>query len=186
MQLFRSSNKPAIPRLIIKNTLFFAVSQAFQGIPMQMAVTTGASMISYLTGSKALAGVPGMLISGSRFIVAFPTGYITDKYGRKTGMYLSLVLGLIACLILSISSYYSLTYVMFFGFIVLGLGFGANTQLRVAAADMYPAKLRASGIGTVLTFSVFGAFLSPLLILILTSFPNSACPLIKTRPISSN
>ena len=29
---------------------------------------------------------------------------------------------------------------------------------------MYPAKLRASGIGTVLTFSVFGAFLSPLLI----------------------
>ena len=48
MQLFRSSNKPAIPRLIIKNTLFFAISQAFQGIPMQMAVTTGASMISYL------------------------------------------------------------------------------------------------------------------------------------------
>ena len=47
MQLFRSSNKPAIPRLIIKNTLFFAISQAFQGIPMQMAVTTGASMISY-------------------------------------------------------------------------------------------------------------------------------------------
>ena len=164
MQLFRSSNKPAIPRLIIKNTLFFAISQAFQGIPMQMAVTTGASMISYLTGSKALAGVPGMLISGSRFIVAFPTGYITDKYGRKTGMYLSLVLGLIACLILSISTYSSLTFVMFFGFIVLGLGFGANTQLRVAAADMYPAKLRASGIGTVLTFSVFGAFLSPLLI----------------------
>ena len=113
---------------------------------MQMAVTTGASMISYLTGSKALAGVPGMLISGSRFIVAFPTGYITDKYGRKTGMYLSLVLGLIACLILSISSYYSLTFVMFCGFIVVGLGFGANTQLRVAAADMYPAKLRASGI----------------------------------------
>ena len=164
MQLFRSSNKPIIPRLIIKNTLFFAVSQAFQGIPMQIAVTTGASMISYLTGSKALAGVPGMLISGSRFIVAFPTGYITDKYGRKTGMYLSLILGLIACLILSISTYSSLTFVMFFGFIVLGLGFGANTQLRVAAADMYPAKLRASGIGTVLTFSVFGAFLSPLLI----------------------
>ena len=164
MQLFSFSNKPTIPKLIIKNTLFFAVSQAFQGIPMQMAVTTGASMISYLTGSKALAGVPGMLISGSRFIVAFPTGYLTDKYGRKAGMYLSLILGLIACLLLSISAYSSLTFVMFFGFIVLGLGTGANTQLRVAAADMYPAKLRASGIGTVLTFSVFGAFLSPLLI----------------------
>ena len=164
MQLFSFSNKPTIPKLIIKNTLFFAVSQAFQGIPMQIAITTGASMISYLTGSKALAGVPGMLISGSRFIVAFPTGYLTDKYGRKAGMYLSLILGLIACLLLSISAYSSLTFVMFFGFIVLGLGTGANTQLRVAAADMYPAKLRASGIGTVLTFSVFGAFLSPLLI----------------------
>ena len=84
MQLFSFSNKPTIPKLIIKNTLFFAVSQAFQGIPMQIAITTGASMISYLTGSKALAGVPGMLISGSRFIVAFPTGYLTDKYGEES------------------------------------------------------------------------------------------------------
>ena len=164
MQLFRSSNKSTIPKLIIKNTLLFAVSQAFQGIPMQIAVTTGASMVAYLTGSKTLAGVPGMLISGSRFFVALPTGYITDKYGRKTGMYLSLILGIIACLILTISTFSDSTFVMFLGFIVLGLGFGANTQLRVAAADMYPAKLRASGIGTVLTFSVFGAFLAPLLI----------------------
>ena len=164
MNLLRSKNKTKIPPLIVKNTLLFAISQAFQGIPMQMAVTTGASMVAYLTGSKALAGIPGMLISGSRFIVAFPTGFITDKYGRKKGMYISLTLGLIACSILSFSTSASSIPLMFFGFVLLGLGFGANTQLRVAAGDMYPVKLRASGIGTVLTFSVFGAFLSPLLI----------------------
>ena len=164
MNLLRSKNKTKIPPLIVRNTLLFAISQAFQGIPMQMAVTTGASMVAYLTGSKALAGIPGMLISGSRFIVAFPTGFITDKYGRKKGMYISLTLGLIACSILSFSTSASSIPLMFFGFVLLGLGFGANTQLRVAAGDMYPVKLRASGIGTVLTFSVFGAFLSPLLI----------------------
>ena len=164
MNLFRSKNNTKIPPLIVKNTLLFAVSQAFQGIPMQLAVTTGASMVAFLTGSKALAGIPGMLISGSRFLVAFPTGFITDKYGRKKGMYISLILGLISCSILSFATSISSVSIMFLGFAILGLGFGANTQLRVAAGDMYPVKLRASGIGTVLTFSVFGAFLTPLLI----------------------
>tara|TARA_B100000530_G_C15935109_1_gene478703 strand:- start:1004 stop:2320 length:1317 start_codon:yes stop_codon:yes gene_type:complete len=164
VNLFRSKNNTKIPPLIVKNTLLFAVSQAFQGIPMQLAVTTGASMVAFLTGSKALAGIPGMLISGSRFLVAFPTGFITDKYGRKKGMYISLILGLISCSILSFATSISSVSIMFLGFAILGLGFGANTQLRVAAGDMYPVKLRASGIGTVLTFSVFGAFLTPLLI----------------------
>ena len=164
MNLFRSKKNTKIPPLIVKNTLLFAISQAFQGMPMQLAVTTGASMVAFLTGSKALAGIPGMLISGSRFLVAFPTGFITDKYGRKKGMYISLILGVIACVILSFSISISSVPIMFVGFTILGLGFGANTQLRVAAGDMYPVKLRASGIGTVLTFSVFGAFLSPFLI----------------------
>ena len=164
MNLFRSKKNTKIPPLIVKNTLLFAISQAFQGMPMQLAVTTGASMVAFLTGSKALAGIPGMLISGSRFLVAFPTGFITDKYGRKKGMYISLILGVIACAILSFSTSISSVPIMFVGFAILGLGFGANTQLRVAAGDMYPVKLRASGIGTVLTFSVFGAFLSPFLI----------------------
>ena len=164
MNLFRSKKNTKIPPLIVKNTLLFAISQAFQGMPMQLAVTTGASMVAFLTGSKALAGIPGMLISGSRFLVAFPTGFITDKYGRKKGMYISLILGVIACVILSFSTSISSVPIMFVGFTILGLGFGANTQLRVAAGDMYPVKLRASGIGTVLTFSVFGAFLSPFLI----------------------
>ncbi len=164
MNLFRSKKNTKIPPLIVKNTLLFAISQAFQGMPMQLAVTTGASMVAFLTGSKALAGIPGMLISGSRFLVAFPTGFITDKYGRKKGMYISLILGVIACAILSFSTSISSVPIMFVGFTILGLGFGANTQLRVAAGDMYPVKLRASGIGTVLTFSVFGAFLSPFLI----------------------
>jgi len=164
VNLFRSKKNTKIPPLIVKNTLLFAISQAFQGMPMQLAVTTGASMVAFLTGSKALAGIPGMLISGSRFLVAFPTGFITDKYGRKKGMYISLILGVIACVILSFSISISSVPIMFVGFTILGLGFGANTQLRVAAGDMYPVKLRASGIGTVLTFSVFGAFLSPFLI----------------------
>tara|TARA_Y100001970_G_scaffold73686_2_gene93507 strand:+ start:616 stop:1932 length:1317 start_codon:yes stop_codon:yes gene_type:complete len=164
VNLFRSKKNTKIPPLIVKNTLLFAISQAFQGMPMQLAVTTGASMVAFLTGSKALAGIPGMLISGSRFLVAFPTGFITDKYGRKKGMYISLILGVIACVILSFSTSISSVPIMFVGFTILGLGFGANTQLRVAAGDMYPVKLRASGIGTVLTFSVFGAFLSPFLI----------------------
>ena len=94
MNLFRSKKNTKIPPLIVKNTLLFAISQAFQGMPMQLAVTTGASMVAFLTGSKALAGIPGMLISGSRFLVAFPTGFITDKYEGFNINYVSRHIGI--------------------------------------------------------------------------------------------
>ena len=45
-----SANVPPIPRLIMKNTIFFALAQALQGVGMQLAVTFSAIMIIRILG----------------------------------------------------------------------------------------------------------------------------------------
>jgi hypothetical protein len=40
--------------------------------------------------------------------------------------------------------------------LLMGLGVGAGQQLRLAAADLYPAPRRAEGLGYVLTGSLVG------------------------------
>ena len=86
-----STNVPPIPRLIMKNTIFFALAQALQGVGMQLAVTFSAIMIIRILGNASLAGLGGGILGVSRFAVAYPMGKLTDTYGRKPGMLLSLI-----------------------------------------------------------------------------------------------
>ncbi len=154
----------SIPPLIKRNTVYFALTQALQGAQGQLSITLGALMVTQLLGSAALAGVGGSLLSLSRFLVAYPTGRLTDAYGRRAGMVMGLVLGLVGGIVLGISIVAASFPVFLGGMVVLGLGVGAGQQLRVAALDMYPAARRAEGLGYVLTGSVVGAFVAPLLV----------------------
>jgi MFS family permease len=54
--------------------------------------------------------------------------------------------------------------VFFVGMAILGLGVGAGRQLRVAAVDMYPPARRAEGLGYVLTGSIVGALVAPMIV----------------------
>jgi MFS family permease len=153
-----------IPALIRRNTLYFALAQAMQGAGMQVAITVSALMVVALLDSPALAGVGGSILGISRLVAAYPTGRITDSFGRKPGMLAGLVMGLVGSLILALAMPLSSFLVFLIGMSLLGLGIGAVTQLRVAAADMYPPARRAEGLGWVLTGSVAGAFVGPLII----------------------
>ncbi|MBI4312304.1 MAG: MFS transporter [Chloroflexi bacterium] len=154
----------SIPPLIKRNTIYFALTQALQGAQGQLSITLGALMVTRLLGSAALAGIGGSLLNLSRFLVAYPTGKVTDTFGRKAGTLMGLVLGLVGGTMLGMSIVVSSFALFIAGITVLGLGFGASQQLRVAAVDMYPPARRAEGLGYVLTGSVLGAFVAPLLV----------------------
>ncbi|MBI4339119.1 MAG: MFS transporter [Chloroflexi bacterium] len=153
-----------IPPLIRRNTIYFALTQALQGAQGQVAVTLGALMVTRLLGSAGLAGVGGSILSLSRFLVAYPTGKLTDSYGRRVGMIMGLVLCIIGGGLLGASLPFSSFPLFLAGMTFLGLGWGAGMQLRVAAVDMYPPSRRAEGLGFVLTGSVAGAFIAPVII----------------------
>ena len=129
-----------------------------------MAVTLGALMVVRLHGSASLAGIGGSILGASRFAIAYPTGKLTDAYGRRLGMVLSLLLSLAGGVLLGASVALSSFPVFLVGMAILGLGTGAGRQLRVAAVDMYPPDRRAEGLGYVLTANIIGAVVAPTIV----------------------
>jgi MFS family permease len=156
--------RPAIPPLVRRNTLFLAAAQACVGIGNQMTPTLGALMVIHLLGSATFAGAASGIMGGCRLISSYPTGQITDAYGRKAGLFLGLCLSMVGSVTIGLAMMRESVALFFLGLVVFGVGVGAVQQLRLAAADMYPPSRRAEGLGYVLTGSLVGAFGGPLLI----------------------
>ena len=153
-----------IPALIKRNTFLLALSLSFSGAGMQFAYGFGPLMVQSLTGSAGLAGLSVGLIGLSRFLVAYPIGKITDTYGRKPGIHFGLVLALVGTLMLAGAMYLRSISLFAFSMLVFGMGMNASQQLRVAAADMYPSRMRAQALGYVALGSLFGLVLSPVMV----------------------
>jgi MFS family permease len=157
-------SKIVIPRLIKRNTALIALSLSFSGSGMQFAYGFGPLMVIDLTGSSALAGLSVGLIGLSRFFIAYPIGKITDIYGRKTGIHFGLILALFGTFALAYAMHERSIILFTFGMLVFGMGMNASQQMRVAATDMYPPRMRAQALGFVALGSLFGLVLSPLIV----------------------
>ena len=155
---------PAIPPLIKRNTALFALAQSFTGAGMQFAYGLGPLMVIAITGSASLAGLSVGLLGLSRFVVSYPVGKVTDRYGRKPGILLGLVLALAGAILLWLSMRLHSFPVLAGGMLVFGMGMAAAQQLRVAATDMFPPRMRAQALGYVALGSVLGLVISPLVI----------------------
>ncbi len=157
---------PPVPKLIKRNTALIALSMSFSGAGMQFAYGFGPLMVVSLTGSSGLAGLSVGLIGLSRFLVAYPIGKITDTYGRKPGIHFGLFLALIGTLVLAYSMYVQSIAVFAAGLLVFGMGMNASQQMRIAAADMYPPRMRAQALGYVALGSLVGLVLGPIMVTI--------------------
>ena len=149
-----------IPPLIKRNTLLFALSQSFIGAGTQLAYGIGPLMVIAVTGSASLAGLTVGLFGVSRFLVSYPTGKITDKFGRKPGILFGQGLTMVG----SCHGFAMLAQRvgLVAGMVLFAMGVSAASQLRVAATDMYPPRMRGLALGFVATGSLVGIALSPL------------------------
>ena len=154
----------SIPWLIKRNMIFLALALAFGGAGMQYAYGFGPLMIVQLTGSAALAGLSVALIALSRFAIAYPIGKITDTYGRKLGVVMGLLLAIFGALVLGFSVGMKSPVMFIGGLFVFGMGMNASQQLRVAAADMAPPRMRAQALGFVALGSLVGVVVSPIIV----------------------
>ena len=153
-----------IPALIRRNTILLALTQAFVGMGNQMTPTLGAIMVVRMLGHATFAGLATSILNVSRFLVAYPIGWVADTHGRRAALLIGYVLSMIGALCIGSSAIWKSFPLFVLGLLVFGLGVGAGQQLRLAAADMYPPARRAEGLGYALTGSLVGAFGGPLLI----------------------
>lgn len=153
-----------IPTLIKRNTLRLAISQALSGAGMGVPYSIGPLVVVALTDSAALAGLAISLLGISRFIVAYPLGRIADTYGRKPALQLGMLVGLAGTVLVGLAVLGRTFGLFLVGMLLFGMGMSALHQLRVAATDMFPPSRRGEALGYVLTGSVLGALLSPVMI----------------------
>ncbi len=158
------SSQLTIPRVVKLNTMLISLVQAASGAGLQLIPTLGALMIVRLLGSATWVGLAGSILGVSRLVIAYPVGALTDARGRKPGLYVGLILSMAGSVLAGLSMLFSSLLLFVIGIFVFGLGAGAVQQLRVAAADMYPPRRRAEGLGYVLTGSLAGAFGSTALV----------------------
>lgn len=152
------------PAIIKKNTLLLASSQAFSGAGGQMVPTLAPVLVVQMINNASLAGIGTSITGLSRLIIAYPIGRLTDAFGRRMGVVLGLLLTGCGAAIVGSAAILENFPILLLGLLVMGLGTGAVQQLRVAAADMYPPSRRAEGLGIVLTGSLVGAIVGPILI----------------------
>ncbi|MDP2663159.1 MAG: MFS transporter, partial [Dehalococcoidia bacterium] len=153
-----------IPAIVRRNTVLLALSQAFVGAGMQMIPALGALAVLQLTGSMVLTGLGTTSIGASRLLAAYPSGKISDRFGRKPVLILGLVLGMMGAALTGLAIVWDSFPLLLVGFMVFGLGMGAAQQIRVAASDMYPPSHRGLGLGLVLTGSLVGVLIAPAII----------------------
>ena len=144
--------------------MLLASSQAFTGAGGQMVPTLGPVLVVQMINNASLAGIGTSITGLSRLIIAYPIGRLTDAFGRRAGVMLGLVLVGMGASITGVSAIMGHFSMLLLGLLVMGLGTGAVQQLRIAAADMYPPSRRAEGLGLVLTGSLVGALVGPVLI----------------------
>ena len=154
----------AIPPLIRRNTLLLALTQAFVGMGNQTTPTLAPIIVVQMLGSAALSGLGTSILGISRLAIAYPVGYLTDRYGRKVGLLFGLVVTLIGTLVIGLAMMRGSFPLVVVGLVIFGIGVGAGQQLRLAAADMFIPARRGEGLGYVLTGSLIGAVAAPVLI----------------------
>lgn len=128
---------------------------------MQLVPALGAIQVVAFLGSATFAGITTALMGLARVFTAVPVGRLTDQYGRKAGLYGGLWFSLVGGLVVGMATLMPSFVLFCIGVLLFGIGVGAIQQMRVAAADMYPASRRSEGISLIMMGSLFGAFISP-------------------------
>ncbi|MDD1776184.1 MAG: MFS transporter, partial [Candidatus Methanomethylicus sp.] len=155
--------KPSIPPAIKRNTIMLTVTQAlFSGV-FQSAMVIAALGVFFFTQSATLGSLASAVAIGGRVLVAYGAGRLMDRVGRKTVLYAGIVVTCTALLVMAYALQSSLSWLFWLGIFAFGTGAGVMNLLRVPVTDMYPASRRGEGMGFLLTGSVVGTFMAPLL-----------------------
>ena len=145
------------------------VGVLFAGVALgstgHIAALTVTSIVALeLNGDRSLAGLPAAAVVFGAAVGATILGWVMGRWGRRPGIAGGYLVGVIGALVAVAGIVAGSFPVLLLGSLAVGFGNSSNQLSRYAAADMYPAKRRASAIGMVVWAATVGAVIGPNLI----------------------
>jgi len=146
----------------ITGTLF--VAQALGSAALIANTIVNPIVGADLSGSDALAGLPGTLLLLGAASAAQPAGRLMQRVGRRWGLALGFCIGSLGMIIVGTSIVVHSLPLFLLGLLLIGAARGAVDQSRYAAADAQLPERRARAISTVVFAGAIGAVAGPKLV----------------------
>ena len=151
-------------RIAKKITLVLFLSQGLSSAAFIAAFIVNALVGVELTGKQAMAGVPGATYVVGQACGALVWGYSMERIGRRGGLVLGQVFGVIGSAI-AVAAVTRRSFPLFlFGLVLVGMARAAVDLGRFAAAEVYLPAKRGRAISNVVLGSTVGAIFGPLLV----------------------
>jgi MFS family permease len=145
-----------------RNTILLAAAMALAWAIIQLQASLVAITTERLTGQTTLAGVGPAVFLAASGLGTLIAGRLMDAWGRVPGLSLGFLLATVGAGLTFAGTGFEQLPLFIAGLACMGGGLGAVQLARAGAADMYPAEMRATGIGRVLLGAAVGAIISPI------------------------
>lgn len=154
-------NYSAIAR---RTTLILFSAQAF-GSAGFIAVAAVSSIVgANLSGNLNLAGVPSAVYQTGSALAAFAWGIIFDRFGRRSGITLGLLLGVVGAFLAADAVIAKSFAILLIAMPLMGAANSALQLGRFAAAEVHPPDQRGRAISNVVIGGTVGAIIGPLMV----------------------
>jgi MFS family permease len=148
-----------------KITAALLVSQSLFSASVIMLFTISSIIAVQLAGDNSQwTGVPATLIMIGAALVAYPIGRLMDKVGRRIGLSVGHLFGILGALVAGVAVVQESLWVFLGGTLLMGLAKGTLDLGRYAAAEANVASKRARAISLVVLGSTVGSISGPALI----------------------
>jgi MFS family permease len=137
---------------------------SWAGVPISAAF--GSVIILTMTGNLALTGVAYFLTYLGSLLAAYPAGHLMDRYGRKPILIAGHLVAATGFAMGTVAILLDLFPLFLASQLIASMGTAATFLTRLAAADLYPPKERGRGLGRLVSYLVFGASASVVLVVL--------------------
>jgi MFS family permease len=151
-------------RLARKISWVLFANQSLASAGFIAAATINSILGAKLGGSSSYAGVPSAVYLLGAAFAASGWGYLMDRIGRRNGIVLGLIIGVIGNALVLYAIEASSFLLFLAGMVMTGITNAAVILGRFAAAEVSPPEQRGAAISTVVLGGTFGAVVGPLLI----------------------
>jgi MFS family permease len=152
------------PRIARKITIVLFLSQSLSSAGFIAAFTVNSLVGVDLSGQRAMAGVPGAVYVLGQAFGALVWGFSMERIGRRGGLALGQVLGVIGSVIAMGAVVGRSLPLFLMGLVLVGMARSAVDLGRFAAAEVHLPSERGRAISQVVLGSTVGAVFGPLLV----------------------